>query len=511
MISDSAEGFQIFMGSMQDRESPPHVVDWWMPEIYDARENDEGVILEAHRYSLKTTVVSLFVAMQIGLNPQRSNLILSAGKEPAAKITSSIKGVLEHSVVFKGLCPNVVPDTDRGWSAEGGFWVKRMDMSYRKWRKLSQDKTPTFDSQGTESRFLGARYDGLIVIDDVVDRNIADSPTRLSNVSDVLFSTVKPMVTQNTQEIVLATPWTVNDPLHLYKKMPGYRHIFMPLYVPASDGDEGAVYDEEMGEWIRIYFEQEWPLSRVQLERARDKVATNGIRWASNMLLDLTARDRQVFKPQLVERDQISWNWRACGGIDPAFSRGSEADNFAMGVGLIRPEGGVVIVDGFLSKEGQTEAELKIMGLQRQYSRTGQWLGSAIETDGAGAPLSVAMQERTQYEMLLNPMRTGGRSKPSRLKGQLAPWVNLGQVQILNQPNHPYLKALLQDMAMFPNGSLDALDSTYYLARQAQYHGALWMPPSDGTGLAGPGESRLTPYQRRAKASAGLWFKGWTS
>ena len=72
-----------------------------------------------------------FLAFRIGLEPHKTNIVVSANDDSAEKVTKAIAAIIEHHPAWKLAFPNVVPDTGR-WSVEG-FSVIDQSMSRSEW------------------------------------------------------------------------------------------------------------------------------------------------------------------------------------------------------------------------------------------------------------------------------------------------------------------------------------------------------------------------------------------
>ena len=77
-IPDTPEGFATFYRILFRRDLPLHAFAW-VRQLYAARAEEKGFVIEAFRGSSKTTSITIaFLAFRIGLSPHDSFLVIQA-------------------------------------------------------------------------------------------------------------------------------------------------------------------------------------------------------------------------------------------------------------------------------------------------------------------------------------------------------------------------------------------------------------------------------------------------
>lgn len=117
-VVDTPSCFELFYIMIHNRALPPHARKW-VDALYDAREAGSGIIIEAFRGSTKTTTMMTYVAFQIGLYPEKSNLIVQVGDDIAKNNTLTIADIISHNPAWQAFFPHVIPDSKMGWGAGG--------------------------------------------------------------------------------------------------------------------------------------------------------------------------------------------------------------------------------------------------------------------------------------------------------------------------------------------------------------------------------------------------------
>ena len=139
---DSPEGYQAFYALIQGFPPPRHAAAW-VEDIFKAKREGKGLVIEAFRGSTKTTTLTvLFVAHQIGLHPEKSNLIVGLNDAASKKRgASKIADIIQYNRGWRSIFPNVVPDVPRGWG-DNGYWVQDTSIPYDEGsRRLGLDYT----------------------------------------------------------------------------------------------------------------------------------------------------------------------------------------------------------------------------------------------------------------------------------------------------------------------------------------------------------------------------------
>lgn len=431
----------------------------WYKEMMAAKGEGLGIALQAFRGSTKTTAVTIgYVAWQIGLHPERTNSIIMVSDAKAELSGKAIAGIVEYSEGWKRIFPQVVPDKDRGWSTLG-WSVKRTDVEYGEWRKMTADvKDPTLFAAGwSSSLIIGSHPNGVLVIDDILDENNTSSVREMEAVRQIIKSTINPTAMKGCFRALVYTPWRDNDPVIEQANCGIYRGVKTPVFV----ADEGGG-SEWRGEKVRLT----WP-EMFGLDELKVKYAESGeIEFGRMYELDIERRTSGVFRYYTFPHENIRPDlWETGGGCDYASTQNREgrSDFFAHLYGAVTPDNRLVVFDGVVARVTQMEAEAHLNKAQAVYPR---WSGSVVEGDGKGEEFISVVTRNPLLKII--PMKTGGKGKDARLRVQMSPWLENMSVMV-SDADTPALNALRYALDHWPNVEYDdVLDALYWLCRKFQ-------------------------------------------
>lgn len=463
ILSDTPEGFELYFEAVFNQSFPPHAREW-VRKMYAAHAKYRGYVQVAFRFSWKTSVLTAgFLSYRVGLQPDRSNILIQVKDESAETTAASVAKVISENPVFKWLFPNVVPDPARGWGARG-YNVKRTDMDYGDWLR-SCGRDATFVGYGyTSDSIIGKHPNGCLIVDDIHNEDNTASSKELQRVINILTGTIFPTIDpKQTWVVFVGTPWVRNDVLG---------------YVVATgefDTDVTPIYRDEDGK--RIYT---WPERFSEEEVEKLRALSGPIEFARMYLCNIEASEGLELKREwLLEfpAERISQMWQIYMGVDYASLSDPKAptrrDNFALAVGVAIPSGGVVLIDGYYGRLTQEESEQKLLAFHRMYP-TLQCIG--FETLGKGEVAYNVLLRTTNLPLI--PSTVGNRSKQQRYGKILAPAFQSGRIRLSDAPN-PFLTAFRKEWLSFPTGDHDdALDAVYHMAQVAIGH-LLTVIPSD--------------------------------
>ncbi|RLC79779.1 MAG: hypothetical protein DRJ03_22860 [Chloroflexi bacterium] len=465
--SNTPHGYRLFYAMAHNMPCPDHVFDW-VSQIYKAREEGKPTVLEAHRGSTKTTAITqTLAAYRIGCEPIGSSLLVQLGDDIANDNSSLIANMIEHNEGFKACFPNVVPDKQRGYGASG-YNVMRNDVEYNEWSRMrSKQKDPTFIGLGYKSRaVIGKHPSRDMFIDDIHDENNTASAREMKGVFTRVSANLEPTIIKNDPlHVVIGTPWVENDLLAMYKSLDEFHSISSPLYTVSPEGD--GVYDDDIGEWIKILWPDAFSLKKIQRMRRMGGKKDGGIEFARMYLLDLTAASNRVFSYMPYPSTEIDWKWPMVGGVDYAgtadeyTNKNGNNDYFALAYTAKLPGGGAVVVDGVRARCTQGEAEEHVMSIQGMLPN---YSGAVVEGDGKGEDFYQVLYRRPGIKLL--PMgKTRGKGKSARLEKEMGPWLRMGRVRI-SDAETPFLNALRHELNSYPNNKNDdCMDAVYWSLR----------------------------------------------
>lgn len=467
--NNNPEGFGHFFWCINGKELPPYARKIWIPAIYEAKADNTGLLLEAFRGSIKSTVGSTFDLFLIGHVPHGSGLIVGANDDSANKISALEAAIIEYLPGWKAVFQNVVPDKERGWGAQG-YFVKDKSIPYDKWvEKTVQDhgRDPSFVAAGVTSSDIPGMHPSLFLhIDDIHDEKNTSSARELENVKASVRKNILPTMSRPGPRPfyhVDFTPWVKEDAYQIMVETGVFRHIQTPLFEQVAEGTDGAVlYD---GMCVKF---ADWP-EHVNAAFADfwRKLLNDRATFFLMMLLDREgALKEKIFKFHVYRNENINFGWPMVSGVDYAsvimqeVGRADARSHFALAYTLKTPEGNAVVADGVVEQCSQLQAEEYVMSAQRLYVG---WLNCVIETDGKGMDFYQLMARHPGMNLI--PTKSGGKHKADRLYKTMSAWFEMGKVRV-SDADTKFLRIFRSFLDKFPNldkhaPEWDAADAVY--------------------------------------------------
>ena len=453
---DSPEGYQAFYALIQGFPPPRHAAAW-VEDIFKAKREGKGLVIEAFRGSTKTTTLTvLFVAHQIGLHPEKSNLIVGLNDAASKKRgASKIADIIQYNRGWKAIFPNVVPDVPRGWG-DNGYWVQDTSIPYDEWsRRLGLDYT--LSGWGyTSGALVGMHPTGTLVIDDIHGDENTSSPRQLEEVMDIIKGTLMPTLVPGAFHIVVGTPWVEGDAISYFKALPTmFHHIRTPLLV------------EDKSVWPEVFTEEE-VINR--------KAASGAVEFARMYMLDLEAAKGHTLKREWLgyfNYEDIKEDWPVFVGVDYASTsdkmRQKNRDDCAICWGRLTPRGDLVLVDGVAEQMSQAESYQRLIAVVSTFP-TIQQIG--IESIGKGEEFYELLAQAPIFMPIIPiPSHTGlARSKGGLFEKVLAPMFQRRRV-LLSTRQTPFLKKTVDQWISWDgtgNTPNDTLDSIYMMVKAAE-------------------------------------------
>jgi hypothetical protein len=233
-IEDSPAGFAEFYHLLFRRDLPLHAFSW-VRQLYAARAEGKGFVIEAFRGSSKTTSISVaFLAFRIGIRPHDSFLVVQATAAAAKQTCLQVADLIANNPGWHVAFPHVVPDKKLGWSMQNGYEVKRDDMDYTQWRQLcaeTKGRDRTFVGFGyRSSHIVGLHPTGMLLADDIHNENNTRSTKEMDKAVAIITSNILPTLNPNTWKVFIGTPWRQNDVLQYLKATETYASVSTPIY-----------------------------------------------------------------------------------------------------------------------------------------------------------------------------------------------------------------------------------------------------------------------------------------
>lgn len=464
--SDTPDGFEFYYGVMRNRPMPPHAVDW-VKTLYGAKGDGLFFGAEAFRGSTKTsTITEGFTSYQIGLYPERSNLFVQCDDKQAAKHSGNVADIITRNPAWGLFFPNVKPDEDKGWGAQG-YWV--VDENRRNdWARLRHKDATLIGSGYTAAIVTGSHPTGVLAIDDINNDRNTESDAMNIEVNRILTDTLYPMTEDTAYHTFSQTPWNRSDALALAKKTGVYQWSFTPV-MTVSD-EEGAVPVEIVDIAGNLLYSVRakltWP-QKFDVDRISKCYKKSGAKGFARMyMLDLTAATGLNLKEEWLHDfpvERIEAKWPTYFGIDYASTadhlRDKDRDYFGLAIIRGMPGGGLVVQDGVRERLSRGEAEAKVRALAYAYPTL---VNVGVEMEGKGEEFYSQLASIGSLPVV--PLRTKGRSKGFRFESIMAKHFEFSRVW-LAAPSTPFLSTFRDEWVSWDGSQKthdDTLDAVYY-------------------------------------------------
>jgi hypothetical protein len=414
LLPISLEGYKLFYECIWGRKLQPYAEEW-----ADIFAKDIWAILECHRGSGKTTDLTItFNAYCLGKEPWTSSLVLQASDPSAAKTVSTVADIAEYFEGWKACFPNIVPDKEKGWGAEG-YYIKDTSAEYSEWlQKCAKDhmKDPSFIGLGISSTRIRGMHPKRLFVDDIHDEKNSTYPRERAGVTRAFMSNVWPILTKPDMAGqvfcgVACTPFAEDDTYHVLADTGLFVKKTTPMFAYSDTGK----YELE-GKRIDITWEEGFPLKRI--EEIKSGYKKSRIEFAREYLCDLSAAKNMLYKWYSYPAEDVDWNAPMVGGVDyasvirPTRDTEGRLSHFAMAYTTKIP-GGAVVVGGIVEQVTQAQAETYVLSSQTRYPG---YLRSVIESDGVGAQFIQLLSRNPQIRYL--PKRTSEIGRGSKEKRQ---------------------------------------------------------------------------------------------
>lgn len=260
----------MFIWYMTGQKPAKHHIQW-LARIFDFRPETrkDRIQIVAPRESAKTTIMVYSLVWFIARFPFFSNAIVSVSSEQSKKRMGMIRDIIEHDPSFKNVFGWIKIDK-RQTNNINQFSVysealynpqtqELKPIAYNVWRsvlkRLGSLKDPTLVASSLRGKaIIGARYSGIVVLDDIVDGNFLKDNLQ-EDVYRFIMETLIPCLQENAKMINIMTRWMVNDVADRLSQNPAWHCI-----------EQSAIFKDENGE-ESSYWPEFWPLSRLYAKR----------------------------------------------------------------------------------------------------------------------------------------------------------------------------------------------------------------------------------------------------
>ena len=435
------------------REAPPYAQEWVKSFI-----SGDWTMLYCFRGSTKSTTLTItFSAFCLGHEPHTSVLLVQASDDAGAKSAATIADIVEHYEGWRLTFPNIVPDKEKGWGAQG-YFLKDMEqeklLGYGGWlQKCQQDhlRDPSFIGLGVNSGQIPGMHPRRLFFDDIHDRKNSAFPKDRENVVDTVRANILPTITKAATEKVkpfvgvACTFWDKSDAYNMMLNTGLFTFKRTPIIRFDDDGD--VEFD---GKKAKLTWPQGFPLEMVETYRQTESAAE----FARMYLCDIATNAFTNYQWLSFPNSEISWKWPMICGVDPVNAylpkAGTEGgrSHFAMSYCLRTTTGAMVVADGIVEQCTPTDAETYIMRAHTVYENLQKVV---IESDGGGSVFVNFISRNPNAKIL--PMKTSDVFRGDKKKRQyeiLEPLLRNGVLQI-SDAKTPFLDAVRLYLDRYPN------------------------------------------------------------
>lgn len=455
------EGFEHYYFCKYRRNVLPHTREW-IVRLIKAFGEETGLMIEGFRGSTKSTVASTMVEYLMGKMPVRSSMIICATEEDSNLMAKSFSDTMEFNVGWKACFPNIAPDKDRGWGADG-YFIKDVTVDYSRWiQKVTTDhgRDPSFLAVPVTSGSVGKHVSLCMLLDDIHNDKNSHSKAERSAIIRKIKADILPVMTRPPPRpfaILTFTPWDEEDTYAELKRMQFFDHICTPVYVEDENGEH-----EFEGKKIKLTWPEAFPMSEV-IRWSR----LGNMEFARSYLCDLERAKNNVFKYYTYPHEKINPVWPRGAGVDYASIqmpvRGAQGgrSHFALALGTRTPENTLVIVDGIVEQCTQAASEGYVLSMQEKQIN---FRHTVIESSGKGEEFFNLLRRNPRARII--PHLVKGK-KADRLHKGLGHLLENGQLMV-SDADTQFLNTFRRFLDRFPNldekeKEWDTADAVYHM------------------------------------------------
>lgn len=488
----SVESFLAYCELKHGEKMPEHNIKA-VKDCFKAHDIGKIFLLLGARGFRKTSTLSMDLdEFLLGHHPNMTGLIVGATPENPDLIAKSIALTIEFHPEWKRAFPYVVPDTEKGWGAEG-YWVRDSRMLKEEWVQKQAKagvKDPSFVGGGYGSSRINGLHPSLFLdADDIHDIKSSGSEAERSKIKKAFLSQIlKTVIYQNDKFLtwvnVIGVPFSKDDTYHTLRESGQCVFHTYPCMIKAAENDSGAIfidgvnqsngatYEDIVGWWLLT-----WPNFGIQSIISARSFGKSSF-WQMYMV-DIDTAKTSGLRYYLYEHENIDRAWMTVGGVDPTnVARdsevgGSKRSAFALCYLSKLPQGGAVVVDGVLKPCGIEESKGYILDAQTMFPN---WWTTGVENVGGGAVYLQYLGTDPRVKKIASNLTMTGtgkvKSKKDRINLELSPWLENMTIRI-SDANTPFLNALRQ---LFDNFFDEKDDFEGWDAADSLYHAAKLIP-----------------------------------
>lgn len=446
-------------------EVPEHAKAWVLA-IIEAYLDETGVLLEGFRGSTKSTVTTTVCEYLLGKNPHKSGLITAATETDANAVGKFMSDTIDLNVGWKVCFPTVVPDKERGWGADSGYFIKDTSVEYGKWVQMTMkdhQRDPSLLAVSISSAV--GKHPSLFLLCDDIHTGKNSQGAELKTVKSRFFSDVFPTMNRPKVEgeqrpffVSTFTPWDEEDTNAELKRSGVYKHLKTPILEFTPDGE--YVFE---GERCKLAWASAYDIEKIkQLRRTN-----SAVEFARMYLCDLKRAGQMLFRYYSYPREQINPTWLRAAGVDYASIQNPTRQvvggrsHFAICLGTKTPQNQIVVVDGIVEQCTQADGENYVLSFQE---KSVNFRHTALEAIGKGEEFYNTMRRNPKARVV---PRTVRGKKSDRLYKELSPLLESG-ILLVSDADTMFLNTFRRFMDKFPNidthdKEWDVADSVYHM------------------------------------------------
>lgn len=387
------------------------------------------ILLAAPRHR-KSTCVAIFVANEVGKNPNLRVMVASHTRDFAALLISQVVEIMK-TPLFKRSYGNLIPGTSDNskWSAYEKHIPNRPVFL----------RDPTFLALSPESGTPGFGAD-LIIVDDLCTQANSSSPTMRAHLLHWFKGSLLKRLEPNGRILVIGARFYKEDIYGHVLSLKGWKHLIYPA-------------SPEAPLWPEI-----WPSEALALAEQDDPIFFPAQYLQDPIDISISGfLNREWFNYYL----ELPPNLIIYGGIDANVVKSARSSKFAKCVVGRDSRGSVYLLDAYSAHHSiQEQPDLIDAMYLTWHPQVVAW-----ETDGTQEAQLVLMQK-----VLKNPVNLVGRpsliSKPLKM-ASLAGHVRSGKVMLKGEISHQGTigpapgpsKIVYEAWGNFPAGDVDLLDA----------------------------------------------------
>lgn len=264
-----------------------------------------------------TLLCTAYPLWEIGHDPSITTISVSSGEGLPQTFMSSAMQIIQHNLIWKELFPDVQPAQEMGWSLQRGLFVQGHH---------PQDENATYIAAGLSSKRLIGLHSRLMIMDDLHDRENANTPAGRKTVREAYYDTLMGRADPRGVRRVAAGRWWASDDIYqewiesgawVVLELPavreGQRKLWFDVYVPLGlecvystlpldpVQDRNALYTRHRAYYAAVdntgagFY---WPGSSSKREEYETIARRQPRTAAVNYRGDMTGGDEAVFKPE---------------------------------------------------------------------------------------------------------------------------------------------------------------------------------------------------------------------